>query len=59
MELERDPRSGSWERRTFTVRGTKREAEHAAAARVAAVAGGAFGDPTRETVEPSLALSTQ
>ena len=71
VELGRDPRSGKRERRTFTVRGTKRDAEHAAAAQVAAVAGGAFGDPTRETVEqflrrwfrdyvePSLALSTQ
>jgi integrase len=71
VELGRDPRSGKRERRTFTVRGTKRDAERAAAAQVAAVAGGAFGDPTRETVEqflrrwfrdyvePSLALSTQ
>ena len=71
LELGRDPGSGKRERRSFTVRGSKRDAELAAAAKVAAFAGGAFGDPTRETVEqflrrwlrdyvePSLALRTQ
>jgi integrase len=71
LELGRDPRTGKRERRTFTVRGTKREAEQAAAAQVAAIAGGAFVDPSKETVEqflrgwlrdyvePSLALRTQ
>lgn len=71
LELGRDPRTGKRERRTFTVRGSKREAEQAAAAQVAAIAGGAFVDPSKETVEqflrgwlrdyvePSLALRTQ
>jgi len=38
---------------TDHIEGTKRDAEHAAAAQVAAVAGGAFGDPTRETSSSS------
>ncbi len=71
LELGRDPRTGKRERRTFTVRGTKREAEQAAAAQVAALGGGTFVDPSKETVEqflrrwlrdyvePSLAQRTQ
>jgi integrase len=71
VELGRDPRTGRRERRTFTVRGTKREAEAAAAAQVAAIGGGTFVDPSKETVEeflrrwlrdyvdPSLALRTR
>ena len=71
LELGRDPRTGRRERRTFTVRGTKKEAQAAAAAPEAAIDGGTFVDPTKETVEeflsrwlrdyvePSLALRTQ
>ena len=71
LELGRDPRTGRRERRTFTVRGTKKEAQAAAAAQEAAIDGGTFVDPTKETVEeflrrwlrdyvePSLALRTQ
>lgn len=71
LELGRDPRTGKRQRRTFTIRGTKREAEQSAAAQVAAMSGGTFVDPSKETVEqflrrwlrdyvePSLALRTQ
>ncbi len=71
LELGRDPRTGRRERRTFTVKGTKKQAEAAAAAQEAAISGGTFVDPSKETVEeflrrwmrdyvePSLALRTQ
>jgi len=71
LELGRDPRTGRRERRTFTVRGTKKQAEVAAATQEAAIVGGTFVDPSKETVEeflrrwmrdyvePSLALRTQ
>lgn len=71
VEAGRDPRTGKRLRETFTVRGTKREAELQAAERTAAIARGSFIDPSRETVaeflrrwitdyvEPSLALRTQ
>jgi integrase len=54
LELGRDPSTGRRQRRTFTVRGTKKEAEEAAAAQVAAIGGGTFVDPSRETVEQYL-----
>ncbi len=71
LEVGRDAKSGKRIRRTFTVRGTKKQAEAAAATQEAALAGGTFVDPSRETVEeflrrwlrdyvePSLALRTQ
>ena len=71
LELGRDPQTGKRVRRTFTVRGTKREAEIAAAAQISAVASNTFVDTSQETVEqflrrwlrdyvePSLALRTQ
>ncbi|GAC1343729.1 MAG: site-specific integrase [Candidatus Dormibacteria bacterium] len=71
VELGRDLRTGKRERRTFTVRGTKKQAESAAAVQEAAIAGGTFVDPSKEAVEeflrrwlrdyvePSLALRTQ
>ena len=58
-------------RRTFTVRGTKKDAEREAAIQVSALASGTYVDPSKETVgeflerwlrdyvEPSLALRTQ
>lgn len=69
--LGHDPATGRRQCRTFTVRGTKKEAEAAAAAQVAAITGGTFVDPSEETVEeflhrwlrdyvePSLALRTR
>jgi integrase len=71
LELGRDPQTGKRLRRTFTVKGTKKQAEVAAATQEAAIAGGTFVDPSKETVEaflrrwlrdyvePSLALRTQ
>ncbi|MGH7749471.1 MAG: site-specific integrase, partial [Candidatus Dormibacteria bacterium] len=71
LEVGYEAATGRRERRTFTVRGTKKEAEAAAAAQVAALTGGTFVDPSKETVEeflhrwlrdyvePSLALRTQ
>jgi len=58
-------------RRTFTVRGTKKDAEREAAVQVSALTSGTYVDPSKETVgeflerwlrdyvEPSLALRTQ
>jgi hypothetical protein len=71
LEVGRDPQTGKRVRRTFTVRGTKREAELAAAAQLSAVANNTFVDSSQDTVEqflrrwlrdyvePSLALRTQ
>jgi integrase len=71
LELGRDPQTGKRLRRTFTLQGTKKQAEVAAATQEAAIAGGTFVDPSKETVEaflrrwlrdyvePSLALRTQ
>ncbi len=71
VESGRDPKTGQRQRRTFTVRGTKKDAEREAAAHVSAVAGGTYVDPSKETVgeflyrwlrdyvEPSLALRTR
>ena len=71
LELDRDARTGKRVRRTFTVRGTKRDAEREAANQLGAVARGTYVDPSKETVgqflerwlrdyvEPSLALRTR
>jgi integrase len=71
LEVGYDARTGGRQRRTFTVRGTKKEAEAAAAAQLAALTGGAFVDPSKQTVaefldrwlrdyvDPSLALRTR
>jgi len=66
-----DPKSGKRLRRTFTVRGNKKDAERVAAAHVSSVVGGTYVDPSKETVaeflqrwlrdyvEPSLSLRTR
>ncbi|HVC40454.1 MAG TPA: site-specific integrase [Candidatus Saccharimonadales bacterium] len=71
LEQGHDPRTGKRVRRTFTVRGTKKDAEREAAVQVSAQASGTYVDPSKETVgeflerwlrdyvEPSLALRTQ
>jgi integrase len=71
LEQGRDPKSGKRTRRTFTVRGTKKDAEREAAVQVAAMTRGTYVDPSKETVgqflerwlndyvEPSLALRTR
>lgn len=50
LESGRDPKTGKRQRETFTVSGTKREAERVAAERTAAIARGTYVDPSRETV---------
>jgi len=50
LEAGRDPKTGKRQRETFTVRGTKRDAEREAAERTAAIARGTYIDPSRETV---------
>lgn len=50
LESGRDPKTGRRQRETFTVSGTKREAERVAAERTAAIARGTYVDPSRETV---------
>ena len=50
LESGRDPKTGRRQRETFTVAGTKRDAERQAAERTAAIARGTYIDPTRETV---------
>lgn len=71
LEQGHDPRTGKRVRRTFTVRGTKKDAEREAAVQVSALTSGTYVDPSKETVgeflerwlrdyvEPSLALRTQ
>lgn len=71
VESGRDPKTGQRQRRTFTVRGNKKDAEREAAAQLSAVAGGTYVDPSMETVseflhrwlrdyvDPSLALRTR
>lgn len=71
LEVGRDPQTGERVRRTFTVRGTKRDAEREAALQVSAMARGTYVDPSKETVgeflgrwlrdyvEPSLSLRTR
>lgn len=50
LEAGRDPKTGKRQRETFTVKGTKRDAEREASERTAAIARGTYIDPSRETV---------
>lgn len=71
LESGHDPKTGKRQRQTFTVRGTKRDAEREAAARTSALASGTYVDPTKETVgeflhrwlrdyvDPSLSLRSR
>lgn len=54
VELGRDPQTGKRVRRALTVRGTKRDAELAAASQVSAVASNTFADSSKDTVEQFL-----
>lgn len=71
IEAGRDPQTAKRLRRTFTVRGTKRDAEREAAQQTTALTRGTYVDPSRETageflvrwlrdyVEPSLSLRSR
>jgi integrase len=71
LERGRDAQTGKRLRRTFTVRGTKRDAEREAAVELSAMTRGTYVDPSKESVgqflerwlrdyvEPSLALRTR
>jgi hypothetical protein len=50
VERGRDPVTGRRLRDTFTVHGTRRDAEREAALRVGAIARGTYVDPSKETV---------
>jgi integrase len=71
LERGRDPQTGKRLRSTFTVRGTKRDAEREAAGQLSAMTRGTYVDPSKESVgqflerwlrdyvEPSLSLRTR
>jgi integrase len=71
LERGRDAQTGKRLRRTFTVRGTKRDAEREAALELSAITRGTYVDPSKESVgqflerwlrdyvDPSLALRTR